>query len=209
MKIRSLVASLIILACAGTTPVIARGLNSPLTSPHTGTRNQVTVTVLSAEEADTLLWMREEEKLARDIYLRLEQHWKKPVFQRIASSEQRHFDAIGAKIDLYGLIDPALPGLGQFTDADLQDTYTQLLTTGLKSYIEALIVGATIEDMDISDLQAAIEGTEDTALRTTYQNLLDGSKNHLRAFVQLLRGLGADYTPQYIDALLFDTIVGV
>jgi len=208
MKIRSLITSLIILACAGTTPVIARGPNSPLTS-LTGVQNQVTVAVLSAEEADTLLWMREEEKLARDIYLKLHQRWKKPVFQRIASSEQRHFEAIGNKIDLYGLIDPALPGLGQFTDAELQDTYDQLLMTGMTSYIKALTVGATIEDMDISDLQAAIEGTGDTALRNTYQNLLDGSKNHLRAFVQLLRGLGVDYTPQYIDALSFDAIVGV
>jgi len=208
MKFHSLVTSLIILACAGVTPVVARGPNSPFTF-HTEAQDQVKTAVLSAEEADTLLWMREEEKLARDIYLKLYQRWKKPVFQRIASSEQRHFDAIGTKIDLYGLIDPALPGLGQFTDAELQDTYDQLLTTGMKSYIKALTVGATIEDMDISDLQAAIEGTGDTALRTTYQNLLDGSKNHLRAFVQLLRGLGADYTPQYIDALLFDAIVGV
>lgn len=208
MKTRILTSSLILLACAAAVPALAKGPNNS-SSPQSTARTSVTVPALSAEEADTLLWMREEEKVARDVYIKLYQRWKKPVFNRIASSEQRHFDAVGAKIETYGLTDPALPWLGQFTDPELQDAYDQLSAQGLQSYVQALTVGATIEDMDIRDLQNAIAGTDETALKTTYQNLLEGSKNHLRAFVKLLRTSGVDYTPQYIDELFFDAIVGV
>ena len=153
--------------------------------------------------------MREEEKLARDVYLALDARWNDSVLQRIASSEQRHFDALGNKIDQYGLVDPALPGNGEFADAELQALYDELVTTGLNSATDAMIVGATIEDMDIRDLQEAIEATDEAALKTVYGNLLEGSKNHLRAFIGVLRDLGVEYTPTYIDALLFDSIVGV
>lgn len=206
MKTRSLLTTLVILACAGSVPAMAQGPNAPST-PRTVA--QTTVAALDAEEANTLLWMREEEKVARDVYINLYRLWKKPVFRRIANSEQRHFDAVGAKLELYGLADPAQPGIGQFTNTDLQAMYDQLLASGRTSYIQALIVGATIEDVDIRDLQAAIEATDDAALKTTYQNLLEGSKNHLRAFVELLQDLGVTYTPQYIDPVLYDAIVGV
>ena len=208
MNTRMLTSSLILLACTAALPALARGPNSP-SAPQALALSTATIPTLSAEEAEILLWIREEEKVARDVYIKLYQHWQKPVFNQIASSEQRHFDAVGAKINAYGLTDPALPGLGQFTDARLQNAYDELSASGLESYVQALTVGATIEDMDIRDLQDAIADTDEAALKTTYQNLLEGSKNHLRAFVKLLQTLGMDYTPQYIDELSFDAIVGM
>lgn len=206
MKPRTLIATLIILASAGSIPAYAKGPNNPAT-PAAGQR-AVSIAPLSAEDAADLIWMREEEKVARDVYLALYQVWKKPVFKRIATSEQRHFDALGAKIAQYGLTDPALATAGLFTNPELQAMYTQLVATGKTSYIAALTVGATIEDVDIADLLAAIDATENSALERTYQNLLEGSKNHMRAFVDLLRDLDADYTPQYIAPVLFDAILG-
>jgi hypothetical protein len=207
MKTRIFTSTLILIACATAMPALAGGPAHPA-GPQKAPRTAVTVPALSAEAAATLLWMREEEKLARDVYVQLYQRWKKPVFSQIATSEQRHFDAVGVKIRTFGLTDPALPVAGQFTDPDLQAAYDGLTASGKLSYLQALTVGATIEDMDIRDLQDALAGTDDAALTTTYQNLLEGSKNHLRAFVKLLRGLGVDYTPEYIDELLFDAIVG-
>ncbi len=207
MKTSTLIATLLMLASAGSIPAFAKGSNGPATPPAAVSR-AVSVAPLSAEDAADLIWMREEEKVARDVYLTLYKTWNKPVFKRIAASEQRHFDALGAKIAQYGLADPALATIGQFTHPALQTMYTQLVATGNTSYIAALTVGATIEDVDIADLLAAIEATENSALDRTYQNLLDGSKNHLRAFVELLRDLDADYTPQYIDPVLFDAILG-
>ncbi len=170
--------------------------------------NAVAIAPITADDTDNLLWMREEEKLARDVYLQLSDQWRTMEFKNIARSEQRHFDAIGAKITLFGLADPALPAVGQFANDELQALYFSLLTAGNTSYIEALKVGATIEDMDIEDLMAAIEATANPALRLTYSHLLEGSKNHLRTFVSRLSALGVDYVPQYIDQILFDAIVG-
>ena len=57
--------------------------------------------------------------------------------------------------------------------------------------------------------QAAIEATSNLALKTTYENLLEGSKNHLCAFAGLLQNQGIEYNPQYIDQALFDAILGI
>ena len=112
---------------------------------------------LSEEEAAALLYMREEEKLARDVYLTLYAKWRQPVFQRIATSEQRHFDAIGARLVQFGLADPALAGQGEFSQPALRDLYRRLVETGAQSYAQALTVGATIEDLDLADLIEAVQ----------------------------------------------------
>lgn len=205
MKSRSLVASLLILLFASAAPTLVSAGGPGFTRAPRAT---ITVAPLDAEAASTLQWMREEEKLARDAYRNLYQLWKDPVFQRVATSEQRHFDAIGAKLALYRVADPALPVPSQFTNTDLQATYDQLMASGQLSHVSALTVGATIEDLDIFDLQNAIAATDEAALKLTYQHLLDGSKNHMRAFVTHLAAHGVTYAPQYIDQVLFDAIMG-
>lgn len=207
MNIRSLVLPATLALCTCALPVMARGPQGP--GQGAGQALPVPAAVLSLEETDTLLWMREEEKLARDVYLTLDETWGLVVMERIAASEQRHFDALGGKIERYGLMDPALPDVGAFSDPELQLLYTELVASGLQSSTDALVVGATIEDLDILDLQQAIDETSQPDLQRTYGHLLEGSKNHLRAFVGQLRALGLDYEPQYIDAVYFDAIVGI
>ncbi|NCA70435.1 MAG: DUF2202 domain-containing protein [Sphingobacteriia bacterium] len=202
MKIRSFILPAAIALCIGALPAMARG-------PQGGPAASNPSAALSAEESATLLWMREEEKLAHDVYVALDAQWDLTILERIAASEQRHFDALGDKIEHYALIDPALPSEGAFSDPDLQGLFQALVEAGLESSTEALVVGATIEDLDIFDLLHAIEETDEAALKQTYEHLLEGSKNHLRAFVGQLRARGFDYAPQYIDPLLFDAIVGV
>lgn len=114
---------------------------------------------LTAPEAATLLWMREEEKVAHDVYVNMNALWTSPVFANIAVSEQRHFDALGSKIVYFKLTDPAQPGIGYFTNGELQALYDELSASGNASYVAALKVGALIEEVDILDLQAAIAGT--------------------------------------------------
>jgi len=167
------------------------------------------VIVLSMAEEETLLWIREEEKVARDVYLTMYKIWDGSVFENIAESEQLHMDALLKKIEFFDLTDPVLPEIGLFTNPELQDLYEQLITQGKRSYIDGLIVGATIEDMDIRDITAAIEETDNLGLKTTYESLLEGSKNHLRAFVDLLEEQGIEYTPQFIDQDVFDAILDV
>ena len=173
-----------------TTGVLAKASQSPGTCV-----SATAIAPLTEVEIATLRWMREEEKLARDLYLELNAFWPAKVFTNIAASEQKHFDAIGRKLVLYGIADPALPNVGDFADPALQTLHDELLALGMVSFVEALEVGVTIEETDIVDLQAAIEGTSSVPLRTTYQHLLRGSTNHLRAFIKVLARQGVIYEP--------------
>ena len=164
---------------------------------------------LSEAEAEELTYMREEEKLARDVYVLMHDLWTASTFERIATSEQQHMNTMEKMVVKYNLPDPVLPGYGTFTNLYLQSKYDELIASGDDSYVDGLYVGATIEEIDMIDIQHAIEVTLHIDLITAYQHLLEGSKNHLRAFVGALSGQGIEYTPQYISQELFDAIMSV
>ena len=146
-----------------------------------GATNAYAASGLSAEEAADLLYMREEEKLARDVYNAMHELWGTPIFQNIARSEQTHMDAIKLLLDRYGLTDPALAP-GQFTDPSLQALYNQLIAQGSTSLADAMNVGMLIEQTDIADLQERLAQTDHADIQLVYTNLLNGSYNHLAAF---------------------------
>jgi hypothetical protein len=164
---------------------------------------------LTEAEVDSLLYMREEEKLAHDVYVTLYSIWGTPVFQNIANSEQSHTDAVKNLLDLYGLEDPAVnTPIGVFVNADLQTLYDDLIAWGSQSVADALKVGAAIEEIDILDLQESLEMVTAADVQQVYNNLLAGSENHLRAFTQTLsRQTGETYVPQYMDQAAYDAIV--
>ena len=153
--------------------------------------------------------MREEEKLARDVYLTLYEQWELPIFQNIAGSEQTHMDSVGKLIDRYGLDDPAADNdNGEFTDPMLQSLYDDLVAAGSQSLADALRVGAAIEEIDILDLEERIAQTSVRDIQRVYDNLLKGSRNHLRSFVATLeQQAGENYEPQYLDQEAYDGIL--
>ena len=166
---------------------------------------------LSYEEEADLLFMREEEKLARDVYLIFYEKWDLATFSNIASSEQMHMNALLRLLKKYDLPDPAAGNdIGEFTDSDLQTLYATLITAGMAGPLEALMVGGTIEEKDMVDIQAAIERSDHADIDLVYESLLCGSRNHLRAFAQaILAQFGVTYTlqwdesdPAQIDAIL-------
>jgi hypothetical protein len=163
---------------------------------------------LSAEEAAALLFMREEEKLARDVYNALYATWGQQTFTNIASSEQMHMDEIKVLLDRYGLSDPALAEAGQFTNPELQALYTQLVAQGNLSLADALKVGAAIEEIDIRDLQTRMAETDNADIQQVYTSLMNGSYSHLKAFTgTLLTQTGETYVPQYLTTEQYQTII--
>jgi len=152
-------------------------------------QSYVTTADLEDSESQGLLYMREEEKLARDVYLTLyEKYSSLAIFDNIAGSEQRHMDSIKNLLDRNGLDDPAEgKEIGEFTNQELQDLYYDLVSEGEQSLIDALTVGGKIEEIDILDLEEYIEQTDQLDIKRVYNNLLEGSKNHLRAFCQRVR----------------------
>ncbi len=164
---------------------------------------------LSAEEASDLQFMREEEKLARDVYLTLNETWNLQVFANISQAEQTHMDAVLTVLDAYGVDDPAAGNeIGVFTDPDLQALYDQLVATGNQSVLDALHVGAAIEEIDILDLDERMERTDNADILQLYANLEQGSESHLRAFASNIeRQTGEAYQPQYMEQAEYDAIL--
>ncbi|MEJ2759059.1 MAG: DUF2202 domain-containing protein [Anaerolineales bacterium] len=160
---------------------------------------------LTEVEIDGLYFMREEEKLARDVYLYLYEIWGSQVFDNIAKSEQSHTSAILTLINFFGLEDPAAnTAPGEFVEPDLQALYEQLTAQGSESLQAALLVGAAIEEIDILDIADYIAQTEHEDIILVYQNLMDGSANHLNAFITNLENkTGMEYEPQYLDAATY------
>lgn len=169
-------------------------------------RGPVVIGEISQAEAEDLVFMREEEKLARDVYLKMFEMWQNPVFSNIANSEQNHMDAIKRLIDAYGLVDPILE-IGVFSNPDLQILYDQLIGQGALSELDALKVGALIEEVDISDLAIALNETTSTYIQQVYQRLMAGSENHLRAFVRSIELQENPYFAQFMSQEEVDQIL--
>ena len=170
----------------------------------------VTVSTLSASEEEGLIFMREEEKLAHDVYVTLYAQWGLPVFQNIANSESTHTAAVKALLDRYGIVDPVVGnGVGEFTNPELQALYNQLVAQGSTSLADALKVGVAIEEKDILDLQTRLAQTSSADIQLVYNRLLMGSENHLRAFTSTLqRQSSGTYVPQYQNGTSSNSMTG-
>ena len=162
----------------------------------------------TADEVAGLRWMREEEQLAHDVYVTLGDLWGLRIFENIASSESSHVEAVATLLDRYGIDDPAAGNdPGTFTNPAIQALHDQLVSDGSVSLDAALTVGALIEELDISDLQARAAATENADITTMYAGLERGSRNHLRAFTSQLDARGVVYEPTQLDSATFDAIV--
>lgn len=138
---------------------------------------------LSAAETADLQFMREEEKLAHDVYVALHAKWGTQVFLNISQSEATHTASIKTLLDRYGIADPVVgKKVGEFADPKLAALYQQLLKDGSTSQAAALKVGQAIEELDIKDLDERIARTSNADIKAVYANLRRGSENHLRAF---------------------------
>jgi hypothetical protein len=164
---------------------------------------------LTDSEIEAIGFMREEEKLARDVYLYLYELFPLRPFLNISKSEQAHMDAILYLIDTYGLEDPVGENPeGVFMNQELQQLYDELIEAGRASAAEALKVGALIEEVDITDLQTALNETaENEDVERVFTNLCNASGRHLKAFVNVLKRYDVEYVPEYLDKDEFNRIL--
>lgn len=190
----------------GTTSAYGAGTNNGVAG--TGLALPAATDSLSAEEAEALLFMREEEKLAHDVYVALYDLWNVNTFTNIAASEQAHMDAVLQLIQRYDLTDPASSQAGVFTNPELQTLYNTLMAQGKLSLADALKVGAAIEEVDIRDLKDLSAKIDNADLLQMFANLEKGSESHLRAFTTALTAqTGETYTPQFLDQDTYTTIL--
>lgn len=204
-----------ILAISITSIFIISACNSPVESTNDNYSEDfesilksMPVEDVSPTEMEGLKFMREEEKLARDVYLVLYENWNAQVFNNIAKSEQKHTDAIKTLLNKYEIEDPVVNDeIGVFQNSDLQTLYNSLVEKGKVSLVEALKIGAAIEEIDILDLEKYLDVVDSEDITFVYNNLMRGSRNHLRAFVKNLNMQNVSYEAQYLDDEQFQTIV--
>jgi hypothetical protein len=186
----------------GTSTFSNQNLNYALT--------QLPLETVSPTESSSLAFMREEEKLANNVYKLLGTNWgtQTRVFTNIAASEASHTEAIRQLLVRYALADPAAElEDGVYQNQTLQQLYNALIQQGSLSYIDALKVGCAIEEIDILDLQIALLNIDNQDIRVVYNNLTLGSRNHLRSFVKALALVGITYEPQYLSPEAYLAIV--
>jgi hypothetical protein len=165
------------------------------------------VGVLTETEKSGILYLGEEEKLARDLYVAFYEKWGVRTFSQISGSEENHMDSMKLLVDRYGLVDPVLPEAGRFSDEKLQGIYDDLLAKGMVSRGEALKVAAMVEEMDIMDFREEQKKTDKPDLLAVYENLERGSRNHLRAFGRQLNKESIRYEASFLSQEEVDAIM--
>ena len=138
---------------------------------------------LTDKQEATLVAMAQEEKLARDLYTAFAGKYDAVVFDRIAASESQHLEAVRTLLSRYGVADPtAGKPAGQFSDPAVQATHDKLLARGQAGLAAALQAGVTVEQTDIADLTAALDGLSAPDVTQFYTRLRMASQHHLIAF---------------------------
>jgi len=168
------IASLTLVLLATSSFAAGKGKNKTVSSTSTMTQ----------EHKDTLLFIYQEEKVARDVYMTLGQYYpNQNVYQNIQSSEQKHMDSAQGLCEKYGVdisnVDES--DIGVFVIPVLQELYDTLVAQGYQSELSGLMVGEYIELTDIDDLEHAEVDMPSDVLKV-FENLKAGSYNHLDAF---------------------------
>ncbi|SFS34298.1 DUF2202 domain-containing protein [Lutibacter maritimus] len=194
-----ILSSLIITSCSNDEidAVTATGINDE-------TATQISLTT---NELDDLLFLREEEKLARDVYLFSFEKYNMQIFKNISNSEVQHMSNVLQLLNTYNIDDPASTEIGVFNNSALQAIYNELIEQSSISLIEALKVGDKIEDLDIRDLALNELRTDKSDLLSLYGSLKCGSINHLRSFHSQVLQNNGEYMPEFISQEYFDSIV--
>ena len=144
----------------------------------------VAVVTLDETKKASLLFMYQEEKVARDVYITLGKKYPTATtFASIQLSEQVHMDVVESLCIKYGVdisnVDESVVGV--FILPELQALYNTLIVQGAVSLLEAQKVGVAIETKDIIDILAAEAGMPSDVVNK-FENLRAGSYNHLDAF---------------------------
>ena len=162
---------------------------------------------LTDDEFDDVQQLREEEKLARDLFSDAYAHYGLPVFNDIARSEQQHMDVVLKILDSYGMIDSATERPGKYNNWDIQGLYDGFATAVRKSKADALLAGAAVQDMEIEDIGTFLSRTAQSDIAVVYKDLLCESRNHLRTLSTQITRSDSTYPQQYISQGAFDDIV--
>ena len=146
---------------------------------------QVSAATLPAATKASLIFMVEEEKLARDVYATLYTKTGLNQFKNINKAEQTHMDLLRGLLKTYGIKDPTIgKAVGKFNNVALTALYKKLITDGSVSLVAALNAGIAVEEKDIADIKKILKVKQPDDVKYVLDRLLAGSYNHLAAFTR-------------------------
>ena len=189
---------------------------------------------LDFNEVTHLVFLREEEKLERDVFTILGSMYpESAIFGHIDDIEQGHADVMKYLLKRYGIRDPNNnDNLGVFTGHTygnhFTSSYRYLVGMGSLSELDALYVSAYIEELDIIDIMRCpkaivdrIDGIEDDSqcgmvythnpeILNVYYALIEGSKRDLQAYVGAIESVIGEggYKAQLLPQDQVDAILG-
>lgn len=177
--------------------------------PYTSAvKNLVSASDITDTDTESLKYMREEEKMARDFYREMYKKYSTRPFKNIKEAEQIHMDAVKDLLTANSIEDPVKSDEnGSFTNTELKALYDKLIGQGSISLTEALNAGALIEETDINDLNKEINSTSNATIKESYIYLREASENHLRAFVRNLKFSSIEYSPVVLSRDEYDKII--
>lgn len=168
--------------------------------------NSLPAATLNDEQKQLLVFMWNEEKLAKDVYLALNQIHPSQQMSTIATrSEAKHQESVRALLEKYNLSvwEPLNPSAGYsdaaasavapgtYTVAAVQTLYNTLYAKGTASARDSMEVGCMVEVTDVNDLTRDLPLVGNLLDATTvFENLRAGSYNHYWAFDRGLKAMG-------------------
>lgn len=172
----------------------ATAFNAPaITAPFDSTAD------LTADEIEFLFAVREDEKLARDLYAVFYTKFQNKIFENIGKSETTHLKAIERLYDYYQIDYPVVGDAGKFSDPELQHLYDSLIVKG-DSLLAAVKIMANLEESNIFHYREVLKTIINTNIKIVIENLEKGSENHFKAAIREITALGGVYTPLILSS---------
>jgi len=142
---------------------------------------------LTNKEKETLVYMYQEEKLAKDVYYVLGQMYPNIKAFNIYKSEIKHENSVANVLRHYNIPLPVRSNVvGRFNNKELQNLYNELITKGKKSIKDAIEVGIMVEVTDVEDLDKYLKYASSPDVIALFKFLRAGSYNHYNAFNRTL-----------------------
>jgi len=161
---------------------------------------------LTANEIEFLYAVREDEKLARDVYNYFFEKYELRTFSNISKAEVTHITAVERLFYFYSINYPAVGPAGQFNDSARKEYYDNLVNKGVTA-LEAFKSTTYLEEKDIADYTSVLKDVQNPNIKVVIENLIKGSMNHLKSSYRQVIALGGTYTPAFLTQEKFDEII--
>jgi hypothetical protein len=165
-------------------------------------------TVISDKDKSSLIYFREEQKLAADAFASYFEIWENKLFFNAEVNEKGHIKKVISLLEYYEIEDPAGDNeKGKFINDSIKNEYFNIVSFGRQSLIHAYLGSAELAEKDIFETGNAISETDNEKIIEVYKALKGSSEKYLKIFIGKLKDNSVVYRPKYLKEEDFNKIV--